>query len=132
MTNTSEGGQLTSEGAQPTSESVHPPKKTVAETWYAQPREKRNNRKTDKRYPIRSSPRLHSIQLDNSPEVSEEEKKLEVIQTPTQTQTPQQPMIIEEDPAVPAPTLTTSASFQIPRMISQEALQAVTFEVMTH
>ena len=41
-------------------------------------------------------------------------------------------MLIEEDPDVPAPTRNTSASFQIPRMITQEALQEVTFEVMTH
>ena len=41
-------------------------------------------------------------------------------------------MIIKEDPAVPAPTRNTSASFQIPRMITHEALQSVEFDVMTH
>ena len=41
-------------------------------------------------------------------------------------------MIIEEDPAVTAPTRNTSASFQIPIMITQEALQEVKFDVMTH
>ena len=41
-------------------------------------------------------------------------------------------MIIEEDHPVPAPTINTSASFQILIMITQEALQSVTFDVMTH
>ena len=41
-------------------------------------------------------------------------------------------MIIEEEPAVPAPTINTRASFQIPRIITKEALQAVNFDVMTH
>ena len=41
-------------------------------------------------------------------------------------------MIIEEYPAMPAPTKNPIASFQIPRIITQEALQSVTFDVMTH
>ena len=41
-------------------------------------------------------------------------------------------MIIEEDPVVSEPTSNTSASLHIPRIITQEALQAFTFDVMTH
>ena len=41
-------------------------------------------------------------------------------------------MIIEANPAVPARTINTSALFQIPRMITQEAFHVVTFDVMTH
>ena len=41
-------------------------------------------------------------------------------------------MILEDNPAVPAPTRNTNVSFQIPRMITKEALQAVTFNIMTH
>ena len=43
-----------------------------------------------------------------------------------------QPMIIEEEPSVPAPARNTRASFHITRMITQYALQAITFDVMTH
>ena len=41
-------------------------------------------------------------------------------------------MILEEYPSVPAPTRNTNASFQIPRMSTQEALQDVRYNVMTH
>ena len=76
----------------------------AADTWYSQPYKKRNIRQTEKQCPRRRSPHLHPIQADTSPTVVEEEHTLEAIQTPTPTKTPQKPMIIEEDPAVPAPT----------------------------
>ena len=41
-------------------------------------------------------------------------------------------MIIEEDPAVLAPKRNTSVSFQMQILITQEALQAMKFDVMTH
>ena len=81
-----------------------PPKQTTSEAWYYRPGKKINIRQTEKRCPRRHSPRLHPIQADTSPTVVEEEHTLEAIQTPTPTKTPQKPMIIEEDPAVPAPT----------------------------
>ena len=129
--NISEGEQHTSEGDQPTSEGVHPPKQTSAETWYSQPRKKINIRHTQKRCPRRCSPHLHSIQADTSPAVVKQEHTLQALQTETTTQTPHQPMIVEEDPSMPAPTKNTSASFYIPIIITQDSLQAVTFDVMT-
>ena len=41
-------------------------------------------------------------------------------------------MIIEEYPAVPATTIIISALLNTLRMITQEALQEVVFDVMTH
>ena len=64
--------------------------------------------------------------------VVEEEHTVEALQKPTPTHTPHQPIIIEEEPAVPETTRNTSASFQIPIIITQEALQAVILEFMTH
>ena len=48
------------------------------------------------------------------------------------TQTPQEPMIVGEDPDMPSPMRNSLASFQILRMITQESLQAVAFGVMAH
>ena len=70
--------------------------------------------------------------MDKSPELVAEYHTVEPIQTPTPTHKPHQQMIIEEDPTVPAPTRNTTASLQIPIMITQEDLQAVEFDVMTH
>ena len=103
-----------------------------ADTWYSNPCKKRNIRQTEKQCPRRRSPHLHSIQADTSPAVVDEDLTVEELQTPTITQTPKKPMIIEEGHPVPAPTTNTSASFHIPRIIIQEALQSVTFDVMTH
>ena len=103
-----------------------------ADTWYHQPRKKRNIRQTEKQCPRRRSPHLHPIPADTSPAVVAEDHTVEELQTPTKTQTPQKPMIIEEGHPVPAPTTNTSASFHIPRMITQEVLQSVTFDGMTH
>ena len=41
-------------------------------------------------------------------------------------------MVLEEDPDVPEPTINTNASLHIPMMITQESLQVVTFNLMTH
>ena len=41
-------------------------------------------------------------------------------------------MIIEEDPDLPTPTRNNSASFQTLQMITQETIQEVAFDVMTH
>ena len=104
---------------------VHPPKDTSAELWYSQTREKGKNRTTNKVYPRQRSPCLHSIQYDNSPELEENNQTREEIQheyhttTQTLTQTPQEPMIVEEDPSMPANMQNTLALFQIPRIITQ-------------
>ena len=71
VTKTSEGEQRISEDDQPTSEGLQSPKQTAAETWYSQPRKKRNIRQTDKRCPRPRSPCLHPIQADTSPTVVE-------------------------------------------------------------
>ena len=62
----------------------------------------------------------------------EEDLTVEELQTPTLPRTTQKPMIIERVYPVPTTTINTSAPFHIPRMITQEALQLVTFDVMTH
>ena len=64
--------------------------------------------------------------------VVEVEHTVEALQTPIPTHTPQKPMIIEEDPAVTSPTRNNRTSLHTPRMITQEALQAVAFDIMTH
>ena len=76
----------------------------AADTWYSQPCKKRNIRQTKKQFPRRRSQHLHPIQADTSPAVVEEYLTVEELQTPTITQTPQKPMIIEEGHPVPAPT----------------------------
>ena len=80
----------------------------AADTWYSLLYKKRNIRQTEKQCPRRSSQHLHPIQADTSPAVVEEYLTIEELQTPTITQTPQKPMIIEEDHPVPAPPINTS------------------------
>ena len=132
ITKTYKGEKRTPEGTQPTSEGVNPPKQTASETWYSHPRKRINIRQTEKRFPRQRSPRLHPIQADTSPMVVEVEHTVEALQTPIPTHTPQKPMIIEEDPAVTSPTRNNRTSLHTPRMITQEALQAVAFDIMTH
>ena len=55
-TKTYDGEHIIADGAQQTSEGVKPPKQTEAETWYYQPRKKRNIIRTEKRCPRPRSP----------------------------------------------------------------------------
>ena len=87
---------------------------------------------TEKGHPIQRPPILHPIQPDNSPKVAEEDHTVEATQTTTLTHTYHKPMIIEEDPDLSTPTRNNSASFQTLQMITQETIQEVAFDVMTH
>ena len=91
---------------------------------------KTNIIQTEKQCPRRRSPHLHPIQADTSPVAVEEDLTVEELYTPTPKQTHQKPMILEEGHPVPAPTINTIASLNIPRMITKEALQSVTFDVI--